>query len=156
MKSRVTVIITMILSLIAAAMCLTACGGPEPVPGVLRDDGVMLSLSSASGECMTLEEYEASIRHYEVFYDGRAVDMRSGREAALSESDLQKLKDYADGIRRGSVRIKKTDGADLPSFSASAFDEEGREYMLDTSHNGFIDGFEDIRSILIGYFPEQQ
>lgn len=74
----------------------------------------------------------------------------------MSDEDFKKMKDYAEKVIKGEKGVDKDNGADLPSFSVRAFDEEGNGYDLKALNDGRIEGTDDIVKIAEKYFPKDK
>lgn len=117
------------------------------------NEKIMLIYSYQPGGEMTLEEFEARYVHYEFYYTGVIKD-KKGNESQLSDEDFNKVKEYAEKVITGDKNVKEDNGDDMPSFSVSAFDEDGNAYDLKTLNSGWIEGTDNLDAIAEKYFPE--
>ena len=112
-----------------------------------QQDDRLLKFSTQPGGEMTQEEFEKGTTSYMVYTDGRIVDEKTGEEKKLTEDEVAKLKEFADGIINKTIKAESTNGEDMPSESVTAYDEKGPHQLTATS-NSAIAGYDDVYAIV--------
>lgn len=158
-------ILAIMVVMLAAVMCFAACSDSSSGSGSSKQnkatdakvvsDGKLLTLGYQPGGDMTKEQFEAGKASYSVYGDGRVVNDKNGEEKKLEGEDIEKVKEYAKMVIDGKADVIHRDGDDMPSYSVTAFEADGKEHQL-TAHSGSdIVGFSEIYKLVREKFEQK-
>ena len=150
----------------AAVLCFAACSESSSVAeskndsvtttkatGAQQQEDRLISFSVQPGGEMTKEEFEKGTTSYMVYTDGRVVDQKSNEEKKLTDDELAKLKEFADGVIGKTIKAESTNGEDMPSESVTAYDEKG-SHQLSATANAEIPGYDEVYKIVRDKFAK--
>lgn len=154
-------VIMVMLALVCFAACSDSSSGSDSskqtkaTDAKVVSDGKLLTLNYQPGGEMTKEQFEAGKASYTVYGDGRVVNDKNGEEKKLEGEDIEKVKEYAKMVTDGKADVIERGGDDMPSYSVTAFEADGREHQL-TAHSGSdIVGFSEIYKLVREKFEQK-
>ena len=151
----------------AAVMCFAACSESSSdndpssskqttkMTDEVRTDAKLLTLVYHPGGEMTKEQFEAGKASYTLYGDGRVVDDKNGEEKKLEGEDIEKVKEYAQMVIDGKADVIDRGGDDMPSYSVTAFEADGKEHQLTAPSGSEIVGFSEIFKLVSGKFEQK-
>lgn len=119
------------------------------------DEQVMIHIGRQPGGEMSLEEFEAATVSYNAYYSGVVEDVKTGEQVKLSDEDYKTVEDFCNSVIKGRTRISKDNGADLPSFNVTVYNENGKAYELNTRSDGWIEGTDEVIRIITSCFEDK-
>ena len=154
-----------VIMVMLALVCFAACSESssrsdsskqtKATDAKVVSDGKLLTLGYQPGGEMTKEQFEAGKASYTVYGDGRVVNDKNGEEKKLEGEELEKVKEYAKMVIDGKADVIERGGDDMPSYSVTVFEADGREHQL-TAHSGSeIVGFSEIYKLVREKFEQK-
>ncbi len=158
-------ILAIMVVMLAAVMCFAACSESssrsdsskqtKATDAKVVSDGKLLTLNYQPGGDMTKEQFEAGKANYTVYGDGRVVNDKNGEENKLEGEDIEKVKEYAKMVKDGTADVIERGGDDMPSYSVTVFEADGREHQLTAYSGSEIVGFSEIYKLVREKFEQK-
>lgn len=90
-----------------------------------------------------------------MYGDGRVVNDKNGEEKKLEGEELEKVKEYAKMVKDGTADVIERGGDDMPSYSVTVFEADGREHQLTAYSGSEIVGFSEIYKLVREKFEQK-
>ena len=153
-----------IMVMLAVVMCFAACSesssgsdSSKQTTGIteVSTDGKLLTFGYQPGGEMTKEQFESGRANYTVYADGRVVNDKNGEEKTLESDEFEKLKEYAEMVINNKVDVIERDGADMPSYSVTVYETDGKTHRLTSNSGGEIVGFNEVYKLVREKFTQK-